>query len=433
MTIHRIRSKTAILVAVFGATAGAAALADSARAESFSYVTDGGGIMAVDLGRAGKSQGDLYVFSGNVLDAATGAQVGRVLGEQISVALGRRAETVQGSLTFELPDGSIVAGGLSRYPLDANDLVVGARFVRPILGGTGRYAGTRGTLTTVRRPQGGYEQRFDLSDPATTGQRTLEVYSPGGVTQVDVDTPGISPGDLSVLAAPLSDAGDTPIGRLRGAQAQITTADGLHVAIGQITYELADGSIVVGGTSRRPLEVGGLVPQAAFERAVLGGTGAYAGVSGTATTVRDGDRYRTTFALRPGTGSSTVRRVTVRARGVARPVDIGEGGRTPGDLWIYSVPVRGDGRGFIRGALVAVRVEDGAETLAGSVTVELRGRGQIVFGGVTALPLTDAARFRRSFDRAVLGGTGDFAGAHGTVRTVRRGHGYRMTFSLGAP
>ena len=37
--------------------------------------------------------------------------------------------------------------------------------------------------------------------------------------------------------------------------------------------------------------------------------------------------------------------------------------------------------------------------------------------------------------RAVIGGTGEFAGAHGTVRAVRsRGGAYRLTFSLsGAP
>jgi hypothetical protein len=67
----------------------------------------------------------------------------------------------------------------------------------------------------------------------------------------------------------------------------------------------------------------------------------------------------------------------------------------------------------------------------------LRGRGTLVVGGLSRYPVAGTTgTIRGSLPvRPVIGGTGDFAGARGTVRTVRsRGGDYRLTFSLsGAP
>ncbi|MBX5442939.1 MAG: hypothetical protein IRZ32_15605, partial [Solirubrobacteraceae bacterium] len=150
----------------------------------------------------------------------------------------------------------------------------------------------------------------------------------------------------------------------------------------------------------------------------------------------DGDRYRTTFALRPGTGASRVTRLRLRSTDIRNTiVDLGDRGRSPGDLSVYNGRLRGDARGWVRGVHTSVRIEGRTETLASAITFELRGRGQIAVGGLTRYPAGDRHKpVRGATVRAVLGGTGDFAGAHGTLRSVRRANGaYELRFSLGAP
>ncbi|MGV1047197.1 MAG: hypothetical protein ACOYD4_01545 [Solirubrobacterales bacterium] len=58
-------------------------------------------------------------------------------------------------ITYDFRDGDrITVGGISQYPRGDMGLVENQEFERPILGGAGRYAGARGTVTTVRRPDG---------------------------------------------------------------------------------------------------------------------------------------------------------------------------------------------------------------------------------------------------------------------------------------
>ena len=58
----------------------------------------------------------------------------------------------------------ILVGGTAEYPADRDGLVRGEEYVRPILGGTGDYAGADGTMTTVRQSDGSYEQTFEFGD-----------------------------------------------------------------------------------------------------------------------------------------------------------------------------------------------------------------------------------------------------------------------------
>jgi hypothetical protein len=119
-------------------------------------------LKTVDLPPRGKSPGDFYTFSGVLLDRTERRTVGFVHGTQTSIRLEGDREIVQGMLTYHLGHGNeMVVGGLSEYPTrGAAGLVVGRRYVRPILGGTGAYAGARGTLTSVRKSNGRYEQEF---------------------------------------------------------------------------------------------------------------------------------------------------------------------------------------------------------------------------------------------------------------------------------
>ncbi len=120
------------------------------------FTTTGGSVTTVDLGPAGKSPGDMYVFEGRLL--SRGKRVGHVYGSQTSIRLEPGREIVHGVLTFRLRGGdSLLISGLSAYPRNSNSgIVVGEQFARAVIGGTGRYAGARGTLTSTRRGGNSY-------------------------------------------------------------------------------------------------------------------------------------------------------------------------------------------------------------------------------------------------------------------------------------
>lgn len=135
--------------------------------ESLSVVAPAEGLhqSTVDLGPEGKSGGDIYVFDGPLLDSDEEETIGSVYGTQTSIAQDKDSETVQAMITYDFGEGDrITIGGIGEYPRGDLGLVENQRFERPILGGTGRYAGADGTITSVRRPDGGYEHTFELED-----------------------------------------------------------------------------------------------------------------------------------------------------------------------------------------------------------------------------------------------------------------------------
>jgi hypothetical protein len=119
----------------------------------------------VDVGERGRTVGDFYVFEGPMLDPDTDEVAGHAYGTQTSLSLDGENEIVQATITYELTDGDqILVGGVAEYPAEGGGLVEGEEYVRPVLGGTGEYADAGGTLTTVRQPDGSYEQTFEFGD-----------------------------------------------------------------------------------------------------------------------------------------------------------------------------------------------------------------------------------------------------------------------------
>jgi hypothetical protein len=76
-----------------------------------------------------------------MLDADTDEVAGHAYGTQTSVSLDGETEIVQAMITYELGDGDQI-----------------------LVGGTGAYSDAGGTLTTVRQPDGSYEQTFEFGD-----------------------------------------------------------------------------------------------------------------------------------------------------------------------------------------------------------------------------------------------------------------------------
>jgi hypothetical protein len=117
----------------------------------------------VDLAPAGHSPADLTVFAANMRNRR-GRLVGRARGMQTTVVRDGATFVMQANITYDLRGGQIVVGGASRFPAGDDRPVRGRKFVRPVVGGTGRYAGARGTLTTITRKNGSFRQVFRLTD-----------------------------------------------------------------------------------------------------------------------------------------------------------------------------------------------------------------------------------------------------------------------------
>jgi hypothetical protein len=153
---------TAILVvALAGVVAG---FASGSSVQTVHVITGTQHLETLDFPPRGQSPGDLYVFDAPVRAANGRTVIGRVRGTQTAVKLEHGLVTVQGMLTYELGSGNeIVIGGLGAYPLRGTGLVRGKAFVRAVLGGTGKYAGARGTVTSKQVSPGRYDQVFRLT------------------------------------------------------------------------------------------------------------------------------------------------------------------------------------------------------------------------------------------------------------------------------
>jgi hypothetical protein len=165
-----IRLRRALMTAllVVGAvvlTGAVAGFASSSNVQTLHILTSKAKpLTTLDFGPKGKSPGDEYVFSADVLSPNGGKVIGRIRGTQTSIKLEHGFETVEGMITYELGTGNqIVIGGLSAYPLTSTGLAKGKTFVRPVLGGSGKYAGAHGEVMSKQLPDGRYDQVFKLS------------------------------------------------------------------------------------------------------------------------------------------------------------------------------------------------------------------------------------------------------------------------------
>jgi hypothetical protein len=163
---YRSASLTVLLViaavVLTGAVSGSASSGDQQTVHLISSKPQP--LTYLDFPPKGKSPGDLYVFSGTLYAANGRTVIGRVRGTQTDIKIEHGMETVQGMLTYELGTGNqLVVGGLSEYPRKGTGLLTGRTFVRPVLGGSGRFAGATGQVFSKQLPNGRYDQVFKLT------------------------------------------------------------------------------------------------------------------------------------------------------------------------------------------------------------------------------------------------------------------------------
>lgn len=122
-------------------------------------------IIDVDIGVAGKSVGDLYIFGAAVTDSKgrKGSLTGTLLvADAIDPKTGKVWETRLGDLTFILDGDQLLAKGASVYPRTDREMEVNKPQVRALIGGTGRFVGVDGDVSTVRNADGTYTHTFRL-------------------------------------------------------------------------------------------------------------------------------------------------------------------------------------------------------------------------------------------------------------------------------
>jgi hypothetical protein len=99
-----------------------------------------------------------------VLRSSKGKPVGtfHVVITSVAESAGVEIERRMRNVVFYLGDGQIVASGMGLYPKTEQYLVVSVPHRIAIVGGTGKYLGARGEVTTTRRADGTYRHVLTL-------------------------------------------------------------------------------------------------------------------------------------------------------------------------------------------------------------------------------------------------------------------------------
>jgi hypothetical protein len=136
--------------------------------ETLTLYEDAPKMKLLDLGEPGNSPGDVYHFFAPLHSRPSGPVIGEVFGSKtlVKVATESNPDVEKRAtllfFTFADRQDQIIALGVHDYSPTAAEFNAGKSVDRAILGGTGRYMGARGQLTSTRNADGTYTQVFTL-------------------------------------------------------------------------------------------------------------------------------------------------------------------------------------------------------------------------------------------------------------------------------
>jgi hypothetical protein len=108
-------------------------------------------------------------------------------------------------------------------------------------------------------------------------------------------------------------------------------------------------------------------------------------------------------------------------------LDHGPRGKSPGDLYVYEGALRQKGKriGSIYGSNATIKVSGRREIVQGQLSYDFGGGDTIVVTGISVYPVDGENGFvvGEEVGRVVVGGTGIYSGARGTVTTTRQKNG----------
>lgn len=123
-------------------------------------------LVHIDVGTDGASHGDLMAFEATFTteDGGSGILSGILITVDIPEGDGVFFDRI-GNIALDFGGvDSLVVGGHSTYAAGAGEMAVDLPQVRAIIGGTGRFIGARGQMTTTRRDAGHYDHKIELVD-----------------------------------------------------------------------------------------------------------------------------------------------------------------------------------------------------------------------------------------------------------------------------
>src|SRR2546423_5755737 len=168
MNVIAARRMTALGVVFVSIFVGACSRSTNGSTETFTVYEDKPTLKLLDLGPPGNSPGDVYHFFAPLHSSPGGPVTGEVFGSKTLIKMATdtnpNLETRATVLFFIFANrqDQIVALGATDYPPTAGEFDAGQPVARAILGGTGKYMGARGQLTSTRNADGSYKQVFTL-------------------------------------------------------------------------------------------------------------------------------------------------------------------------------------------------------------------------------------------------------------------------------
>jgi hypothetical protein len=137
--------------------------------QTLTFIADKEFLTHVNLGDSAHGHGDGTAFEGVLKDTA-GATVGEVLGWLVTVDIvdGDSTNPVYisdrvGTMVFKFDeDNKIVASGGVIYRKGEQQMDIGIAQKRAVVGGTGKYRGIKGEVTTSRNEDGTYKHVLDV-------------------------------------------------------------------------------------------------------------------------------------------------------------------------------------------------------------------------------------------------------------------------------
>jgi len=272
----------------------------------------------------------------------------------------------------QLRGGQIFAQGVTEDP---KRKIPETLHILTINGGTGAYVGARGTLNLIRMARSTkHLMMFDFFTDRSLPRSTLTFASPVKVTQ------GSGPGGITLARA------------VRDQRSYVSVATGLGSGRQGIDLQVFDGDSTIYARS-----VAG-ISATSRSFAVLGGTGTYAGARGELILNASGQAMSVRVVKPRGKSASLAWRNNVK-----RGVSIGNGAYSSGDV----APARGNSpRGTFFSSTLTYPEVDGIVPVI-SMYSQSFTTGPLLAGGMHL----GGARLRIP----VIGGTGEYAGATGSV------------------
>ena len=137
--------------------------------QTLTFIQDKPLMTHVNLGDSAHGHGDGMAFE-SVLKDTTGTAVGEVLGWMVTVDIedGDSANPVHitdrvGTMVIKFGDeNKIVAAGGTSYQKGEQEMKSGIKQKRAVVGGTGKYKGIKGEVTTTRNEDGTYTHVLDV-------------------------------------------------------------------------------------------------------------------------------------------------------------------------------------------------------------------------------------------------------------------------------